>query len=55
VALPLSGTGLGETVGVKLGAVASRRTTTFLEAVPPLLVASQISGMRSVSVVTTVG
>jgi len=52
VALPLSGTGLGETVGARAGAVASRLRVTLFESVPPSLVAWQVKLTPAVSLLT---
>jgi hypothetical protein len=52
VAEPLSSTGLGETVGLKTGPVASRLIVMLFEAVPPALVAWQVKVIPVVSVAT---
>src|SRR5262249_44080826 len=52
VAMPLRNTGLGETVGLKTGAVASRLRVTLFEVVPPALVAWQVKVVPVVSVAT---
>src|SRR5690606_21270090 len=51
VAMPLSSTGVGVTVGSSVGAVASRLIVTVSDAVPPALLAVQVSVTPSVSAV----
>ena len=55
VALPFRSTGLGETPGLSVGGVASRLMVTVCVFVPPALLASQVSVIASVSVLTVVG
>ena len=52
VAVPLRSTGLGETVGLKSGAVTSRLMVTLWDEVPPVLVAWQVKVVPVVSVDT---
>src|SRR5919106_595741 len=54
VALPFSRTGLGDTLGLSVGLVASRLIVTDFEAVPPALVASQVSVVPAVSALIVV-
>jgi hypothetical protein len=54
VALPLSATGLGDTLGAKLGAVVSRLSVTDCALVPPRLVAVQVNVVPAMSLVMLV-
>jgi hypothetical protein len=54
LAVPFSNTRSGETLGFKVGTVASRWMVTLCEALPPALVAWQVSVVPVVSVSMTV-